>query len=93
MYCVADISCLLHLSKCMRLALLRYVNTRVLTMCYAINRISVLILLSMTGLCTYVLSLDVPILSIEGATFQVFTDAAARGAELHDKMAAACLVL
>ena len=30
---------------------------------------------------------------IEGATFQTFTHAAARGAELHEKMVAACLVL
>ena len=49
-----------------------------------------LILWSMLGLCTYDSSLDVPGF-IEGATFQTFTHAAARGAELHEKMAAACL--
>ena len=30
---------------------------------------------------------------IEGATFQMFTHAAARGAELHEKMAAVCLTI
>ena len=48
-----------------------------------------LILLTYSGLCTYDSSLEVPGLK-EGATVQMLTHAAARGAELHDKMAAVC---